>query len=174
MSRVARKYQLPVHETKVGFKYIADLMIHDDILIGGEESGGIGLKGYIPERDGLLLRFMLIEMVAAYGKTLGQLLDELTAELGYLAYAREDLHLPHDAKERLVRQLAEATPTVLGTWQVVSANKADGCKLYLDNGAWVMFRASGTEPIVRVYVEGPSDEAVREIMKVAVTYAKST
>ena len=168
VSRVARKYQLAVHETKVGFKYIADLMIHDDILIGGEESGGIGLKGYIPERDGLLLGFMLIEMVAAYGKTLGQLLDELTAELGYLAYAREDLHLEQTHKERLVKQLAETTPTVLGEWQVLLANKIDGCKLTLDNGAWVMFRASGTEPIVRVYVEASSDDEVQKIMEVAV------
>lgn len=173
VSRVARKYGLAVHETKVGFKYIADLMIYDDILIGGEESGGIGLKGYIPERDGLLLGFMLIEMVAAYGKPLGQLLDEMTAELGYLAYGREDLHLAHAQKERLVKSLAETTPTVLGAWQVLSANKSDGCKLTLDNGAWVMFRASGTEPIVRVYVEAPSEAALKEIMKVAVRYAKA-
>jgi phosphomannomutase len=173
VSRVAGKYHLPIYETKVGFKYLADLMIHDDILIGGEESGGIGLKGYIPERDGLLLGFMLIEMVAAYGQTLGQLLDELTAELGYLAYAREDLHLLAPQKERLVQRLAEATPTVLGPWQVLSVNKVDGCKLILANGAWVMFRASGTEPIVRVYVEASSDAAVNEIMKEAVTYAQA-
>jgi phosphomannomutase len=93
VTKTAEKYGLTVHETPVGFKYVANLMITDDILIGGEESGGIGLKNYIPERDGIMLGYLLIEVVAAYQKTLGQILDEMMDELGYFHYKREDLHI---------------------------------------------------------------------------------
>jgi len=147
VKRVARKYGLKLYETPVGFKYITTLMLNEDILIGGEESGGIGLKNYIPERDGVMLGYLLIEMVAAYGRTLGQLLDEMMGELGWFYYDREDLHLDTDKKERLMKALAGNPPRTLDGLKILSSNLSDGCKLYLADG-WVMFRASGTEPIV--------------------------
>jgi len=171
VKRVAGKYGLKLYETAVGFKYIANLMLTEDILIGGEESGGIGLKNYIPERDGVLLGFLLIEVVAAYGKTLGQLLDEMMAELGWFYYERADLHLDMARKERLVAMLKAEPPRELDGLAVLSANSTDGCKLYLTDG-WVMFRASGTEPIVRIYAEANDKARLTEILAKAVYYAE--
>ncbi|MCL5801936.1 MAG: phosphoglucomutase/phosphomannomutase family protein, partial [Gammaproteobacteria bacterium] len=152
VKRAAKKYGLKLYETPVGFKYITTLMLSEDILIGGEESGGIGLKNYIPERDGVMLGFLLIEMTAAYDRTLGQLLDEMMGELGWFYYDREDLHLDLDKKERLMQALADNLHPALDGLEIISSNLADGCKLYLADG-WVMFRASGTEPVVRIYAE---------------------
>jgi len=170
VKRVAGKYGLKSYETSVGFKYITTLMLEEDILIGGEESGGIGLKNYIPERDGVLLGFLLIEMVAAYGRTLGQLIDELMGELGWFYYAREDLNLATDKKEGLMKILADKPPSKLGQLEIVSSNLTDGCKLYLSDG-WVMLRASGTEPIVRIYAEANEPKRLHQIIKEAVDYA---
>jgi phosphomannomutase len=172
VKRVAAKYGLKLYETPVGFKYIANLMLSEDILIGGEESGGIGIKNYIPERDGVLLGFLLIEVVAAYGKTLGQLLDEMMAELGHFYYGREDLHLDNERKNRLMAALIPAPPGSLGSLRPLRSDCTDGCKLYVDGG-WVMFRASGTEPIVRVYAEAGSPEGLATILNEAVNYAKN-
>lgn len=172
VKRMAQKYGLKLYETPVGFKYITALMLKEDILIGGEESGGIGLKNYIPERDGILLGFLLIEMVAAYGKTLGQLLNEMMEELGWCYYEREDLHLELDKKERLMKALTDNPPQKLDELDVLSSNISDGCKLYLANG-WVMFRASGTEPVVRIYAEDNNPHQLQEIIKKAIVYAKS-
>ena len=172
VKRVAAKYGLKLYETPVGFKHIAGLMLSQDILIGGEESGGIGIKNYIPERDGLLLGFLLIEVASAYGKTLGTLLDEMMDELGYFYYGREDLHLDEGQKNRLMTALADKPPVSLDSLAVVSANCTDGCKLYLEDG-WVMFRASGTEPIVRVYAEATSQDLLSTILNKAVHYARN-
>lgn len=172
VKRVAEKYGLKLYETPVGFKYITTLMLSEDILIGGEESGGIGLKNYIPERDGLLLGFMLIEMAAAYGRTLGQLIDEMMGELGRFYYDREDLHLDMDKKERLMKALADNSPSELNGLEIVSRNLSDGCKLYLPDG-WVMFRASGTEPIVRIYAEANELIRLRGVLDKAMDYANS-
>ncbi len=171
VKRVAAKYNLKLYETPVGFKYIADLMLHQDILIGGEESGGIGIKNYIPERDGVMLGYLLIEVVAAYGKSLGQLLDELMNEVGRFDYARKDLHLSEQRKQQLMDMLQNQPLSDLAGLAVLSANCTDGCKLYLKNG-WVMFRASGTEPIVRVYAEANTPELLDEILTKAVHYAQ--
>jgi phosphomannomutase len=172
VKRVARKYGLKLYETPVGFKYITTLMLKEDILIGGEESGGIGLKNYIPERDGLLLGYLLIEMVAAYDRTLGQLIDEMMGELGWFYFDREDLHLDMDKKERLMKALADNPPSKLNGLDIVSSNLSDGCKLYLSDG-WVMFRASGTEPIVRIYAEANGLIRLRDILDKAVDYANN-
>lgn len=172
VKRTAEKYGLKLYETPVGFKYIANLMISEDILIGGEESGGIGLKNYIPERDGVMLGFLLIEMVAAYGKTLGQLLDEMMSELGEFYFGREDLHLNNDTKERLMARLVNEKPAELAGMKILKTDCSDGCKLYL-NDAWIMFRPSGTEPIVRIYAEAGTPEKLQEILGKAVSYAQS-
>jgi len=172
VKRVARKYGLKLFETPVGFKYITTLMLKEDILIGGEESGGIGLKNYIPERDGVLLGYLLIEMVAAYGRTLGQLIDEMMGELGWFYYDREDLHLEMEKKERLMKALTDKPPDTLNGLAIVSCDLSDGCKLYLSDG-WVMFRASGTEPIVRIYAEANQPDRLRDILKKAVDFANN-
>lgn len=172
VKHVAAKYGLKLYESPVGFKYIANLMLSEDILIGGEESGGIGIKHYIPERDGIMLAFLLIEIVAAYEKTLGQLLDEMMDELGYYYYDRRDLHLEDSQKTRLMQALITEPPLVLDGLEILSANCTDGCKLYF-NGGWVMFRASGTEPIVRVYAEANDFGLLNEILTKAVHYAQN-
>ncbi|MGE5422644.1 MAG: phosphoglucomutase/phosphomannomutase family protein [Ignavibacteriales bacterium] len=171
VKRTAKKYGLKLYETPVGFKYITNLMLNEDILIGGEESGGIGLKNYIPERDGLMLGFILVEMVAAYGMTLGQLIDEMMDGLGWFYYGREDLHLDMDKKECLMQALAGVTRTLDGL-EILSSNLSDGCKLYLADG-WVMFRASGTEPVVRIYAEANDPNRLREILDIAMRYANN-
>jgi phosphomannomutase len=172
VTKTAQKYGLTVHETPVGFKYVANLMITDDILIGGEESGGIGLKNYIPERDGVMLAYLLIEIVAAYKKTLGQILDEMMDELGYFHYQREDLHIENERKTRLMTKLTQNPPTEFNGEKVIKTDVRDGCKLYLNDG-WLIFRASGTEPIVRIYTEFPTVERMTEIMQKAITYAQN-
>ena len=171
VKRLAEKYGLPMRQTPVGFKYVAELMVKEDILIGGEESGGLSVKGYIPERDGILLGFLLIETAAAYGKTLGQLLDEMAVELGTFFYDRRDLHLDLTRKERLMAALEQNAPTTVGGKPVTAVTVGDGTKLAFADG-WVIFRGSGTEPIVRVYCEAQSQEAVDEILKGAVDYAE--
>lgn len=171
VKRLSEKYGLQTRQTPVGFKYVAELMLKEDILIGGEESGGISVKGYIPERDGILLGFLLVEASAAYGKTLGQLLDEMAGELGTFFYDRRDLHLDIARKERLMNGLESAAPQAIGGKPVLEVNVGDGTKLNFADG-WVIFRGSGTEPIVRVYCEAQSTEAVQEILKGAVDYAE--
>ncbi len=171
VKRLTQKYGLETRQTPVGFKYVAELMIKENVLIGGEESGGISVKGYIPERDGILLGFLLVETVAAYGKTLGRQLDEMAEELGYFAYDRRDLHLDMARKDRLMHTLETAPPVKIGGKDVVSVTVGDGTKLEFADG-WVIFRGSGTEPIVRVYCEAQSDEAVAVILKGAVEYAE--
>ena len=129
------------------------------------------LKAIFPERDGIMLGFLLIEVAAAYGKTLGALLDEMMAELGYYYYGREDLHLDFAQKDRLMADLTQGTLTEMSGLEVTEINCTDGCKLYL-RGGWVMFRSSGTEPIVRVYAEAQSAELLGQILTKAVEYAK--
>jgi len=170
--RVANKYGLKLYELPVGFKYIAELMLSEDILIGGEEAGGIGIKNYIPERDGIMIGFLLIEVVAAYGKTLGQLLDEMMNEVGWYYYGREDLHLNSFQKERLIDTLVHTPPSNLGDMQVISTRCGDGCKLGLPDG-WVIFRASGTEPLVRIYAEATSKFKLYDILQAAIRYAQN-
>ena len=169
--RLADKYGLNILETPVGFKYVAELMLKEDVLIGGEESGGLSVKGYIPERDGILLGYLLIEAAAAYGKTLGQMLDEMSQEIGTFAYDRRDLHLDMEQKMRLMDGLKHAPPQMMGGRKVLSVKVGDGTKLTMDDG-WVIFRGSGTEPIVRVYCEARSMDAVQSILRGAVEHAQ--
>jgi alpha-D-glucose phosphate-specific phosphoglucomutase len=168
---LAAKHGRKLYEMPVGFKHVTSLMLTEDILIGGEEAGGIGIKNYIPERDGVMLGFLLIEVMAAYGKTLGMLLDELTAEFGAYYYGRNDLYLAEKQKERLMDGLYNNPPSNIGGLNVLSYKKGDGCKFNVEGG-WVIFRVSGTEPIVRIYAEADSDENLQLILQKAVHYAQ--
>ena len=171
VDRIAAKHGRKVHECSIGFKYIADLMMERDILIGGEESGGIGYSRYLPERDGVLNCLLLANVMAEEGKPLGQLVADLQREFGAHHYGRRDLHISEPVKQFAIqRARAEGTKS-LGDYRVIKKEHMDGVKFFLDaptkgNGAeaWVLFRASGTEPLLRLYSEAASPELVREIL----------
>ena len=171
LDRIAAKYGRKLHECGIGFKYICDLMLERDILIGGEESGGIGIRRHLPERDGILNCLLLANIMAEENKPLGQLVEDLQQEYGRHYYGRTDLHLANDIKEDAMRR-ASAKPTRMGSFNVLETGTLDGVKFYLDapkngNGAeaWVLVRASGTEPLLRIYAEASSPELVAQILK---------
>jgi phosphomannomutase len=162
---LCEKYGRKLYVVPVGFKYIADLMLEEDILVGGEESGGTGMKNYIPERDGILIGLMLIEIMATNNKTLGQLIDELMDELGRkFVFLRKDIELTQAHKESLLVNLHELKPGEIGGLEVVNVETIDGFKFHRSDGSWVMLRVSGTEPVVRVYAEATSQEAVEQLV----------
>ncbi len=180
LDRIAAKYGRKLHETSIGFKYIADLMMEGDILIGGEESGGIGYSRFLPERDGVLNCLLLANVMAEEGKPLGQLVADLQREFGPHYYGRRDLHIPEDIKQNAIqRARAEGTQT-LGRYRVLKKEHMDGVKFFLDaptngNGAeaWVLFRASGTEPLLRLYTEASSPELVSELLVTGEGFVKN-
>jgi len=157
--RVAENRGLTVTTTPVGFKHIVAEMLHGDVLIGGEESGGIAVADYLPERDGILCGLILRELVVRRGKSLRALLDELYATYGNHVYRRWDLHLPEADKQQALTRLAEAPPQMLDGTHVTKVERTDGTKLHSKDG-WLLIRASGTEPILRVYVEAGDTETV--------------
>lgn len=164
IDHMAEKYRLPLHETPIGFKYIADLMLERDLLIGGEESGGIGIRPHLPERDGLLISLLLAEIIATEGKPLADCVADLQEEFGPLHYRRVDLLLDSGQKERALQRLAGDDVRKLGEWTVVGREDLDGTKLYLLNAGWVLVRASGTEPVVRIYAEAPTPDLVQRVV----------
>jgi phosphomannomutase len=142
----------------IGFKHIAKLILERDILLGGEESGGMGVKGNIPERDGILAGLMLLELMATEKKTLGQVLDGVMEEFGYFYYDRIDLHT--EKGRELVKKLTDSPPADFAGKKVAKVETLDGLKLNFENESWILFRASGTEPLLRIYVEGRSEDEV--------------
>ncbi len=165
VDKIAARFGRLVFETPVGFKYIADLMRERDILIGGEESGGIGVKTHIPERDATLIALLLTEVMACRGKTLGQLVEMLSAEFGPHFYGRVDLELHPEQKEKAVAFFTDPALQQVGDLPVENRENLDGIKLYLKDAGWVMIRASGTEPILRLYAEAPSSELVARVLR---------
>jgi phosphomannomutase len=172
MDRIAAKYGRKLHECSIGFKYIADLMMDHEILIGGEESGGIGYGRFLPERDGILNALLLANVMAEEGKPLGQLVADLQREFGAHYFGRRDLHISDEMKNGAIRRAADPQTTKLGAYPILRKENRDGVKFYLDapkhgNGAdaWVLFRASGTERMLRCYVEAATPELVEEILE---------
>jgi alpha-D-glucose phosphate-specific phosphoglucomutase len=154
LNRLGEKHGVQVLETPVGFNHIADWMLHDDILIGGEESGGISFRGHIPEGDGVLMGLLLIEMVAVTGVPLDELVAALLEEVGPSHYARLDLRLARPiAKSKLVKRLEEEAPQSIAGTSVREVNTLDGVKYVLEDDSWLLIRPSGTEPVLRVYAE---------------------
>ena len=154
--RIAAAMGLKVFETAIGFKYIADLMLKEDILIGAEESGGIGVKGHIPERDGILNSLLFLEAIIATGKPPSQMLADLHREFGEFRYGRRDLHMPVSQGQDLVARLSERPPAKIGNEDVVGVNTLDGAKVLFADESWLLFRQSGTEPVLRIYSEATS------------------
>jgi phosphomannomutase len=179
IDRICAKYGRKMHECGIGFKYICDLMLERDILIGGEESGGIGIRRHLPERDGILNSLLLAAIMAEEGKPLGQLVRDLQQEYGEHHYARTDLHISNETKDDAIRR-AKAKPATMGSFKVKSVGTLDGVKFYLDaptngNGAeaWVLVRASGTEPLLRIYCEASTPELVQQILRETESFVKS-
>lgn len=164
LNRLAGKYGLPLHETPVGFNYIGDLMMTDDVLIGGEESGGISIKGHIPEGDGVLMGLLVAEMVATYGKSPEELLADVMAEIGPFNYARNDFKVRPFEKKALVAKLLELAPEQLAGIPLASINTRDGVKYLLADDSWLLIRPSGTEPVLRVYAEAHTDDTVNALL----------
>ena len=175
IDRLAKTHDLPVYETPVGFNYIADYMLKEDILIGGEESGGISFRGHIPEGDGSLMALLLIEMVSKLGVPLSKLVDNLINDYGPVNYQRTDLRLSHPiSKEQMTRQMTEKKPPEIGGIQVVEVQTIDGVKYILEDDSWLLIRPSGTEPVLRVYAEGRTTEAVQNMLNFGEQVAAGT
>jgi alpha-D-glucose phosphate-specific phosphoglucomutase len=165
VDRLAASYGLPLKETPVGFNYIADHMLQDDVLIGGEESGGIGIKGHIPEGDGILMGLLLLEIMAEAGAPLHELVAKLQQVAGPVRYARTDLRLRHPVvKKDMVSRLANDAPATIGGVSVQQVETLDGVKYRLQDDSWLLVRPSGTEPVLRVYAEAPDEQGVKALL----------
>lgn len=162
IDKMCHQYKTKLQVTPIGFKHVANLMMKEDILLGGEESGGMGIKGFIPERDGILAGLMLFELMSYEKQTLAKILDRIMDDLGYFYYDRTDLHT---AKAReIVDKLKKSPPDKFANKKVARVETLDGLKLNFEDEGWILFRASGTEPLLRVYVEGRSENEVKQIL----------
>jgi phosphomannomutase len=174
IDRLAQKYGLVVHETPVGFNHIADRMLHEDVLIGGEESGGISFKGHIPEGDGVLMGLLLLEIVSQSKTTLHDLVENLLKDVGPAFYERRDLRLSHPvSKSTIIHKLETETPSRIGGESVVNVSNLDGMKYIFADDSWLLIRPSGTEPVLRVYAEGRTQEMVTALLEFGESIASS-
>jgi alpha-D-glucose phosphate-specific phosphoglucomutase len=166
INALAGYHKVPLYETPVGFKYIGELIIEDKIAIGGEESAGLTIRGHVPEKDGVLAGLLLAEMVATRGTSLGAQLQALFAKVGSFYPVRENFHLTAAQKTAFTEKL-KADPTELGGRKVVGVVRTDGLKLILDDGSWVCYRLSGTEPVVRAYSEARNENQMQALRTAA-------
>lgn len=166
LNRLALRYGLPIYETPVGFNHICDYMLSEPVLVGGEESGGISILGHIPEGDGLLMGMLLVEMVAQRGRTLMEMLQELMAapDVGVFHYGRVDRPVRPFKKSDLVAGLMAHVPVTLAEAPVLDISSRDGVKFILADDSWLLIRPSGTEPVLRIYAEGRTEEQVQALL----------
>jgi len=164
IDKLAAKYNRKLHEVPIGFKYICELMLEQNILIGGEESGGIGTSMYLPERDATVSALLLAELMAWHGKTLGELLAALHKEFGEYHYGRVDLDLKPGQKEKSINHFSGSKLKHLFGFDISNRENLDGIKLYLGNVGWVMVRASGTENLLRVYSETNKPDTTKKVL----------
>ena len=163
---VAREYGIPVRETPVGFKYIGDIMTNEKMIIGGEESGGLTIKGHVPEKDGILTCLLIAEMVAYEGKSLKKILEGLYKRVGLFLTDRINLRLTVNKMQALKKRLKENPPSKIGDLKVSKLITIDGFKFILEDASWVMIRFSGTEPVVRYYIETNSNAKLKKLKEV--------
>jgi len=161
---VARHYGVPLRQTPVGFKYLGEQILAEEVFLAGEESAGMSMIGHVPEKDGLLAGLLAAEMVAARGRSIAGLRDDLFAKVGALYSAREDFQVTAAQTTRL-REHMQSPPTALGSRAVARTTVLDGLRLDFEDGAWLLMRPSGTEPVVRYYVEAPTQPGLAELMK---------
>ncbi len=174
IDRLAREYHLPVYETPVGFNHIAEYMLKEKILIGGEESGGISFQGHIPEGDGILMGLLMVEILAKTNTSLFELVENLVTRAGPAYYERKDLRLSRPvSKSTLTQRLLENAPKSLGGETLVDISTRDGIKYLLADDSWLLIRPSGTEPVLRVYAEGRSTEMVKALLQFGEEIASS-
>ena len=165
IDKLAAKFGRKLHEVPIGFKYICELMLEQNILIGGEESGGIGTSLYLPERDATVSALLLAELMAWHGKSLGDLLATLHAEFGEFHYGRVDLDVTTAQKQKAIAYFSNEKLKQFEEWPVVRRENMDGIKLYLGDIGWVMVRASGTENLLRIYAETSKAATTRKVLR---------
>jgi phosphomannomutase len=173
INKICKKYGLKAHETPVGFKYICELMISDDILIGGEETGGVAFKDSIPERDGILSGLLILEMMAMRKKKIMDILKAIDKEYGTYEYRRLDMRCPDEKKAALMELLKNNPPKDILGKKVIEIKTTDGYKMICDDASWLMMRLSGTEPILRVYAEASSESKALKILEFGKKLANS-
>ena len=167
VDRLGELYGVPVFDTPVGFKHLGPVMMREDALIAGEESGGYGFRGHLPERDGILSGLMLLEMMVKTGKSVSELLDDLYKRVGPHHYDRVDLPFDPANRADAERRIAAAPPAALGGRGVTQVDTRDGVRFVLEGGGWALIRFSGTEPLLRLYAEAESPEQVRALLSAA-------
>ncbi len=165
VKKLADHYNLESEVVKIGFKYIASMMVEEDVLVGGEESGGIAVKGHIPERDGIWMGLIIWEFMAKSGKTLDDLISEVYEIVGGFKFERSDLHITEELKQKIIANCKENNYETFGSYKVDEVKTIDGFKYFFDENRWMMIRPSGTEPVLRTYAEAPTMEEVRKILK---------
>lgn len=164
--RIAESYGFRLFETPIGFKHIGEIMLDpaNDFLIGGEESGGIGVRGHIPERDGIFNCLLLLEAVLAAGKRPSEIVRDIWKEFGEFHFERRDLHVPIESGQALVARMREQTPKKFAGHRVTGTATLDGTKLIFEDESWILFRQSGTEPVLRIYCEATSTDKMKAMM----------
>ncbi|MEM8583922.1 MAG: phosphoglucomutase/phosphomannomutase family protein [Bacteroidota bacterium] len=168
LKKLADQYGLPYEVTKIGFKYIAEIMANEDVIVGGEESGGLAVKGHIPERDGIWIGLMIAEFMAKTGNTMQELIQLVYDRVGSFHCDRDDVHVENDKKWAIVQRAQEDPFTQFGEYKVSDVQHIDGSKFYLgSDDRWVMVRPSGTEPVLRVYAQGQDANETRQILDAA-------
>jgi len=167
MEKMAKMFGLDIEVTKIGFKYIAEIMTKEDVVVGGEESGGLAVKGHIPERDGIWNGLLIMEFMAKTGKSIKQLVQDVYDMVGSFSSDRDDLHITDELKHSIINNCKENKYTSFGDYTVQKVESIDGFKFWLADDKWVMIRPSGTEPVLRVYAQGPDKDAVRSILDAA-------
>jgi phosphomannomutase len=168
IEKVAHSLGATLHETAIGFKYVADLMLARNVLVGGEESGGIGFGHFMPERDGILSGLVVAEAIAHYRRPLSEIIARMEEEFGALHYDRRDVHRPMEQSARLIERVrARELDDAFGV-SLANIEEKDGVKMNFTDGSWLLFRKSGTEPIIRIYCESPDQERVKTMLDRAV------
>lgn len=168
IEKIARALEAPLHETAIGFKYVADLMLTRNILIGGEESGGIGFGRFMPERDGVLSGLLVAEVVAHHGRPLSEIIASMEQEFGALHYDRRDVHRPMEVCGRLIDRVKRGDLDRAFGPDYAGLEEKDGVKMNFRDGSWILFRKSGTEPMIRIYAESPKSGRVTEMLDIGV------
>ena len=164
LSRLGELFDVPVYETLVGFKYVAPLMMEKNAVIGGEESGGYGFRGHVPERDAILAGLYFLDFMVKTGKTPSQLLDYLYSKVGPHYYDRRDFHIAAAKRQAILRRLISNSPDIIAGTNVTKVDTADGLRFFLEDESWLLIRFSGTEPLVRIYSEAESLERARVLL----------
>ncbi len=164
MKQLAKLYNLDIEVTKIGFKYIAEIMTNEDVLVGGEESGGLAVKGHIKERDGIWIGLVIMEFMAQTGKSLEDLINDIYEKVGSFKFDRDDLHIEESKKWAIMDKCKSGAITKIGDRPVIQTEDIDGYKFYLSEDEWLMVRPSGTEPVLRVYAHAKDYEAVKNLL----------